>query len=120
MTAEGALGSTQVPWAMSGVVCPGGIRTSLDRAWGLDGREQPKASSQALQVVPLQDLFRLAQLGSRFRPGPASPHPQAAIRGAGFPGPPQQVLSPKAPEVPCVKATRRRSGSQDAFSLCFL
>lgn len=73
---------------MSGVVCPGGIRTSLDRAWGLDGREQPKASSQALQVVPLQDLFRLAQLGSRFRPGPASPHPQVKVQARSCLPPP--------------------------------
>lgn len=77
MTAEGAHGSTRGPWAVSGDVCPGGIRTSLDRGWG------PRLSPY--RWFPCRDLIRLAQLwlslGQGSGQGPPLPTPGCSQRG---------------------------------------
>lgn len=89
---------TQMPWAASrGVTVPAsrGNRTSLNRCgWAREGARRP-------HLTPYRSVF----LQGPHQPGWVKarcclPSRKAVLRGAGFTGPPQQVLSSKALEWP--------------------
>lgn len=98
---------------MSGDVCPGGNQDVPGQRVG--------APSESLQVVPLQRPHppgsALAQLGSRFRPGPASPHPRLFSEELAFLVLPSGCCHPRLRRCP-VSRPPGKGGFSGASSLC--